>query len=284
MKKTALLALILLATPLVAQPGPKGGPGNGAGTGTPAAPAVSPLATYVASLPKEALSSGETELLSFLREEEKLARDVYRALFAANGDRAFANIATAEQRHMDEVKLLLDRYGLADPAATTAPGEFRNSRLASLYTELVARGKASLVEALKAGATIEDLDLADVGRALETSDNRDVDAVMQNLAKGSRNHLRAFSARLAALGASYTAQYLSADEVARIVSAPHERGAYDENGNLLAGTCTGRGPGGHGRGRGQGAGNGTCTGQGSGTGMGAGRGPGDGTGPNCPKG
>ena len=286
MKKTALLAILLLAAPLVAQSGPGRGRGNGPGTpgsGTPGTPGVSPISTYVESLPKEALSSGETELLGFLREEEKLARDVYRALFAANGDRTFANIASAEQRHMDEVKLLLDRYGLADPAATTAPGEFRDARLAGLYTDLVARGKASLVEAFKVGATIEDLDLFDVGKALEASDNRDIDTVMQNLAKGSRNHLRAFSGRLAALGASYDAKYLPAAEVATIVAAPRERGAYDESGKLLAGSCTGQGRGGHGRGRGQGngAGSGSCTG--TGPGAGAGQGPGDGTGSSCPK-
>ncbi len=280
MKKTALLAFVLLAAPVVAQPGPKGGPASGPGAA--AAPSVRPLAAYIEALPKEALGSGETALLAYVREEEKLARDVYRALFAANGDRAFANIAAAEQRHMDDVKLLLDRYGLADPAGTTAPGEFKEPRLAALYVDLVARGKASLVEALKVGATIEDLDLADVGRGLEASDNRDVDAVMQNLAKGSRNHLRAFSSRLAALGSSAAAQYLAADEVAKILAAPRERGVVDEDGKLLAGTCTGTGAGGRGKGRG----NGTCAGQGSGAGKGAGagQGPGDGTGAGCPKG
>lgn len=286
MKKTALLAALLLATPLAAQP--RGGQGPGAGAGSPGAPAASPVAcpfeTYLASLPKEAPSSSEAAQVAYLREEEKLARDVYRALFAAHGDRAFANIAAAEQRHMELVKLLLDRYGLADPSAATAPGEFQDTRLAALYTDLVARGKASLVEALKVGATIEDLDLADVGKALAASDNRDVDAVMQNLAKGSRNHLRAFSARLSALGASYAPQYLPADEFARIVAAPRERGAVDETGALLPGAGAGQGR--MGRGRGQGAGGGTCTGPGAGRGrgnaMGPGQGPGDGTGAGCP--
>jgi len=280
MKKTALLAALLLAAPLVAQPGPRGG--RGAGQGTPGAGAAAGdrlCATYFASLPTEELSAAEAAQVAFLREEEKLARDVYRALFAAHGDRAFANIAAAEQRHMDQVKLLLDRYGLADPAATTAPGEFEDSRLASLYGELVARGKASLVDALQVGATIEDLDLFDVARALDASDNRDLDMVLRNLAKGSRNHLRAFTSRLTALGASYTAQYLPADEVAAIVAAPRERGAYDEAGNLLPGTGTGQGRMGRGRGRGQGAGAGTGRGQG---GPGRGYGPGDGTGTGCP--
>jgi hypothetical protein len=265
MKKIALAALLLAAAPLVAQQGPRGNQGTGNGNGAPAAPAVRPLATYVASLPKEAVGSSEAAQLAFLREEEKLARDVYRALFAAWGDRAFANVAEAEQRHMDDVKLLLDRYTLADPAAATAPGEFRDARLAALYVDLVAKGKASLVEALKVGATIEDLDLSDVEKALAASDNRDIDAVMQNLAKGSRNHLRAFSRRLGTLGASYAAQYLPADEVAKIVAAPQERGAVDENGKLLPGTgdgtCGGRGRG-HGRGNG---GNGPGAGTGTGT-------------------
>jgi hypothetical protein len=281
MKRTALAVLFVLATPLLAQPGPRGGQGRGPGTGTPAAPAVSPFATYFATLPQEALSSAETDLIGFLREEEKLARDVYRALFAANGDRSFANIAAAEQRHMDEVKLLIDRYGLVDPAATTAPGEFKDGRLASLYTDLVARGKVSLVEAFKVGATIEDLDLFDVGKALVTSDNRDIDMVLQSLAKGSRNHLRAFSRRLTALGGTYVAQYLTADEIATIVAAPRERGAYDETGKLLPGTCTASGRMGRGRGQGQGAGAGVGTGRGQG-GPGRGYGPGDGTGTGCP--
>ena len=294
MKKTALLAALLLAMPLAAQPGPRGGQGNGPGAGTPGAPAAGPVtcpfATYLASLPKETPSSAEAAQVAFLREEEKLARDVYRALFAAHGDRAFANVAAAEQKHMDLVKLLLDRTSLADPAASTAPGEFQDARLAALYTDLVAKGKVSLVEALKVGATIEDLDLADVGKALAVSDNRDVDAVMQNLARGSRNHLRAFAGRLQAAGVPYVAQYLPADEVAQILAAPRERGAVDETGALLPGAGAGQGRMGHGRGPGTGAGNGTGTcdgagpgaGRGPGNGPGAGFGPGDGTGASCP--
>lgn len=274
MKKTAILALVLLATPLLAQPGPQGGPGNGAGRrgkGMQASVTGTPLSTYLESIPKGDLGAAEVASLVLLREEEKLARDVYRALFAAHGDRAFANVAAAEQRHMDLVKLLLDRYGIADPAAGAAPGEFRDARLAALYAEMVAKGGVSLVEALKVGATIEDLDLADVGKALAATGARDVKAVLANLAKGSRNHLRAFSRRLEALGASYTAQYLPAAELAAIVAAPRERGAVDENGARLAGTGECR----DGRGQGQG--------RGRGKGQGAGGGPRDGSGPGCPK-
>ena len=47
-----------------------------------------------------------------MREEEKLARDVYVALGDRWGLRVFENIARAEQRHMDAVVAQLDREGV----------------------------------------------------------------------------------------------------------------------------------------------------------------------------
>ena len=124
---------------------------------------------------------------------------------------------------------------------------------------------------------MEDLDLSDVTRLLGQTDNRDVATVLQNLAKGSRNHLRAFVRQLTANGASYSARYLPAEKVAEIVAAAHERRVvYDEAGKPLpmpaAGTC----------GNGAGHGRGGPRGRGHGNGPGAGNGPGDGTGPRCP--
>ena len=146
MKKTAFAALLLLAAPLVAQSGPGRGPGNGAGTpgtGTPAAPAASPLATYIATLPKEALSSAETgaaalparggearprRLPGALRRERRpLLREHRRGRAAAHGRREAPPRPLRPRR----------------PGRATAPGEFKNARLAALYTDLVARGKAS---------------------------------------------------------------------------------------------------------------------------------------------
>ncbi len=280
----ALAAVVLFASPVVAQRGPRGGAAGGGQpgrTGAPGAAATSPLGTYVASLPLETLSAAESASIAYMREEEKLARDVYDVLWATWRVGAFARIAQAEQQHMDEVKLLVDRYGIEDPAATTKPGEFKDARLAALYASLVEKGKASVADALQVGATIEDVDLSDLKRELAAADNRDVKAVFQNLAKGSRNHLRAFSAQLAVNGSSYAAQYLSQAEVDAIVAAAHERRVvYDENGQALAGaagTCTGAGRGGRGSG-GRGG-----WGRGMGAGAGAGYGPGDGTGPNCPR-
>jgi hypothetical protein len=61
-----------------------------------------------------------------------------------------------------------------------------------LYDQLVAGGSVSLVEALKVGAAIEEIDIIDLQAALALVDNRDIRLVYENLLSGSRNHLQAF--------------------------------------------------------------------------------------------
>ncbi|MBI4917822.1 MAG: DUF2202 domain-containing protein [Acidobacteria bacterium] len=229
----------------------------------------------LATLPVGTLSQAETEGLRFIREEEKLARDVYTTLYADWQAREFLNIAGSEQRHMDAVKALLDRYAVADPVGANPVGVFADPRLQSLHDQLVARGRLSLVDALTVGATIEDLDLRDVAAELAEADDVDLDTVYQNLAKGSRNHLRAFVAALAAEGATYTPQYIGADTYATIIASARERGPVDAAGNPVAGRGTGRGGRGHGRSGGSGGGQGSGGGNG---GVCDGTGPGGGTG------
>ena len=60
------------------------------------------------------LSTAEEEELLFMWEEEKMARDVYLAQAERWQLPIFANIARAEQRHMDLVSTLIETYGFAD--------------------------------------------------------------------------------------------------------------------------------------------------------------------------
>ena len=53
------------------------------------------------------LSQAEIDGLLYMREEEKLARDVYQALYAEWESPAFANIAVSEQQHMDSILALI---------------------------------------------------------------------------------------------------------------------------------------------------------------------------------
>ena len=167
------------------------------------------------------LSAAERSALVFTREEEKLARDVYGAL-ASNGQ-TFVNIGDSEQRHMDAILTLLERYQVPDPAATTAVGEFVDPALQGLYRDLVAQGAPGSVDAFTVGCLIEELDLRDLDLARLDVTHADVDATYASLALGSRNHLRAFHGKLIAAGGSYQPQYLDQATFDAILASPHEQ-------------------------------------------------------------
>ncbi|MEI7499686.1 MAG: DUF2202 domain-containing protein [Bacteroidota bacterium] len=176
------------------------------------------------SLPIEPLNTSESEALTFMREEELLAHDVYLTLSQLYTKPIFRNISRSEQRHTDMVKALLNKYGMVDPAANHVTGTFTNQDLQNLYNSLVNTGSVSLINALIAGATIEDLDIKDLKDHLLTTDNQDITCVFTNLMRGSRNHLRSFYANIKFTGGAYTPQYLPQAEFDAIVNSKHEFG------------------------------------------------------------
>ena len=183
------------------------------------------LGLSLAALPIETLSVAEQASLAFMREEEKLAHDVYAQMDARWGasTRVFGNIANSEATHTEAVRQLLLRYSLVDPAATLAAGLFQNTTLQGLYTQLAASGAVSLIEALKVGAAIEEIDMIDINTALLNIDNQDIRLVYDSLLKGSRNHLRSFVNTLLNQGVTYMPQYMDALAYAAIISTPIER-------------------------------------------------------------
>jgi hypothetical protein len=233
------------------------------------------FATHFVELQSAPLTQAETTAVADLREEEKLARDVYLTLAEQWQLPVFSRIATAEQRHMNHVAMLLAEYQLPDPIVDDTVGVFTNHEYARLYTDLTTQGQTSLEQALQVGATIEDLDLADLENLLGLSDNPHIGLVAHNLAKGSRNHLRAFVSALEARDQTYSAQYLDQGTVDQILASARERGTiYDENGDVLA-SCGSNGRGG--RRGGPGVGQAGCAGNGSSGGPGNGPGSGDGS-------
>jgi len=146
-----------------------------------------------------ALTSDEQESLTFLREEEKLARDVYLYLYDKWQLAEFNNIAVSEQRHMDAINRLLVRYGIPDPVASNINGVFTNPDLQALYDKLIEQGSQSLEEGLQVGVSIEKTDIADLQEGLANTTRNDITNVYSNLLKGSNNHLKAFNNELAKL-------------------------------------------------------------------------------------
>lgn len=128
-----------------------------------------------------------------------------------------------EQTHMSAVNRLLKYYNAADTIISD-PGKFNNTEVQTLYDELVAKGSATLEEAFKTGALIEEMDIKDLRDAISKTSNENIILVLSNLERGSRNHLRAFNRQLSLRQVSYTPVYLTQDEYDSIVNSPVEPG------------------------------------------------------------
>lgn len=185
---------------------------------------IANLQAQINSLPKEALGTAELNSLTFMREEEKLAKDVYTTLDSKWSLIIFNNISNSEQTHMDAILLLLNKYNLTDPVGSNTIGVFNNDTLQNLYNQLVAQGKISVLSAYKVGATIEDLDIFDLKNALLNNDNQDIKLVFDMFSKGSRNHLRSFYKNILNTDGIYTPQYITQAEFDSIINSVMETG------------------------------------------------------------
>jgi hypothetical protein len=158
--------------------------------------------------PIESLNEAEEAGILQLREEEKLARDVYTLLEEKWGLSAFSQIKPSEQKHMDAVAKLINRYDLLDPAQENI-GSFENQKISSLFETLMTKGEQSEVDALQVGMTVEDVDIYDIDEILSKNDNQDIQVVFTNLRNGSIKHLQRFYTDLKTIGGTYEPQYIS---------------------------------------------------------------------------
>jgi hypothetical protein len=178
------------------------------------------LQTTIDNMPQQNLSDEEINSLIKMRQEEKLARDVYLTLYDKYQVRIFLNIANAENVHMSQIKILLDKYNIDDPiqGIEDTVGEFADSEFGELYNQLVQEGNQSYEDALKVGATIEDLDIKDLDDEINSTDNDDIKFVYSNLRRGSTHHMKAFVYQLERLGYDYAPQYISDEEYEEIIN------------------------------------------------------------------
>ena len=170
------------------------------------------------------LSQNEIDGLVLMREEEKLARDVYLRLGEMWNMKIFNNIANSEQTHTDSVEFLLDKYEIVDPVKDNSIGVFESTELLTLYNNLIERGSQSLLDALVVGALVEDLDINDLENLLQETNNNDIKIVYDNLQRGSRNHLRAYVSQIQKNKGSYSPIYISQEEFNLIISSQQETG------------------------------------------------------------
>ena len=169
----------------------------------------------------------ETEIagLEFMREEEKLARDVYLDLYDVWGLTVFQNISESEQKHTDAIEMLLENYGIEDPVPEDAEddrGVYADPDLQALYLDLMEIGLTSATKGLVVGATIEEKDIVDIQNKIDSADQQDIISTYESLMCGSRNHLRAFMQNLGAVGEPYAPQFLTHEEFDAIVDGSLE--------------------------------------------------------------
>lgn len=187
------------------------------------------------------VSDSTATILTHMVAEEKLAHDVYTVLGETFDVNTFENIAASEARHQASIQKLLAAYGVTDPTVGDAVGKFDDPELQALYNQLIASGSTSIQAAAQAGISIEKLDISDLQKAIATNPAADITRVLNNLLRGSQNHLKAFTALHADPTATTSGQ-----------EAGHSKGQSQGKGNGM----------GAGKGASKGAGVGNGSGQG----------------------
>ena len=168
----------------------------------------------------DTLSKMEIQGIVHMREEEKMARDIYDSMYAKWQVNPFGNIRKSEQVHMDRIKELLDEYGIKDPVNETSdkPGVFISNTIQQFYSESANSGSKTLIEALRVGAKIEELDIADLNKYGTHTTNKRLLVTYEYLKMASENHLRAFVRRLRSNGVVYTPIILTKNVFDNIIS------------------------------------------------------------------
>jgi len=172
------------------------------------------------------LTQQERDAIVYMREEEKLARDVYDSMFVKWGGNPFGNIRYSEQVHMDRMKTLITTYQLQDPVNQTGDvhGKFVSRLMQQYYNDLAATGSQSFTAALKVGAKIEELDIADLEARIQQAQQQDIINSFGFLKMASHNHLRAFVRRLKMEGVSYEPVILSKAAFNKIIDSENRKG------------------------------------------------------------
>lgn len=144
------------------------------------------------------ISESEKNGLRFMRQEEKLAHDFYAAMLEKWGGAPFSNIVIAEKRHMELIKIELDRFKVADPliGIEEKRGEFADSKFKKMYDDILAKWLVSHSDAIRMGVLIEETDINDLKTRLNETTNVQITSVYTRLIQGSENHLRAFNRNL----------------------------------------------------------------------------------------
>ena len=144
------------------------------------------------------LSEDQKEMLFFIYQEEKVARDVYIALAKIyKNEHAFTLMQVSEQRRVDSARDLCSAYGVETSNIDEGTvGEFESTVLQLFYDACTEKGARSLFDAFKIAELIEITDIDDLEQASIGMPD-DVVSVYEDLRRGSLRRLDSFQSALA---------------------------------------------------------------------------------------
>lgn len=185
--------------------------------------------TIVLKFPYGKLNQAEQDSIIQMVHWEKLFEQVYNQFHQQWQHEVFKNIPQNEEKHRKALEALLTKYKLMLANL--------DASLTKLQDNWISQGSTSWVAALTVSATMEDKYLFELQNALSNKaiDNFDIQFVYQNLAKGSRNHLRTLVSLLKEQQVEYQAHYLTSTKFQEIIRSPQERYAYEETGDSSCG-------------------------------------------------
>jgi hypothetical protein len=150
--------------------------------------------------------------------DELAARDLYAALEPQTTRPVFNNIGRAEVRHRDMIASLLQAAGETVPEEPEA-GAYPDKEITSVYTALLNQGQISELEAFKAGAAFEELDISELEREMARESLSEQERqLLTSLRDASVRHLRAFRRQITRLGEEPVPTHLSRERIEALLS------------------------------------------------------------------
>ncbi len=155
------------------------------------------MSTEIITVSAEDLSAEEISSLMFMVEQEKLAKDVYSVMFDLYGLKIFENISFSEEKHVDAISRLIEKYLLDNPILDNPNGIFVNEELQELYNDRIAIGSISQVEALNVGVIIEESNIENIRYYLDfVVESENIMQAYTNLINSSENHLARYISKI----------------------------------------------------------------------------------------
>ena len=168
------------------------------------------------------LNADEIELLYAMREDEKLARDLYTFYSTEYPDvPVFKFISVAKSNHIAAIEKILTYYEIDFPKVGDC-GVFQDSSLQSRYNDLI--NVDSAMVALVNMAILEEENIVAYTAVLEAVDNPNIRLLLINMVRASSNHLRASVRVIQKMGGVYSPRLLDQELYDQIIQSGFQYG------------------------------------------------------------